>query len=122
MHEFRRKETTRALPSSGLPYQKKRLADKRELAARRGGRWRAELAGLEDDYHTALDSLLTDQQRERPPLRHRATEIDLIDAVYAVCYPGGGRAAFGGLVHSHGLPCRRAVFVFGGDDAAVLGE
>jgi hypothetical protein len=81
IHEWRRREATRETPAGALPYQKKRLADKEAQLRSEAASWRVELAGLEDDYHTALDKLLSDAQREKRPLRHPTTEIDLIDAL-----------------------------------------
>jgi uncharacterized membrane protein YphA (DoxX/SURF4 family) len=79
VHEWQRKETTRERPSSDVPFQKKRLAEKQAALAAEAGGWLAELEGVEASYHNALDAVLSGDQRSLPAMPHHTTSIDLVD-------------------------------------------
>ena len=90
IHQWQRKETTREKPDSGLPFQKKRLAEKQSMLAGEAGGWLAELKGLERNYDTALDALVDDLQRRQGPLPHHINSIDIVDDVMTYAILGIG--------------------------------
>jgi uncharacterized membrane protein YphA (DoxX/SURF4 family) len=81
VHEWRRKEATRASPSGELLYQKQRVAAKQGSLVAESAGWHGELKGFEDNYRTALATILDADQRDRPPLGQPRTSLDTVDDV-----------------------------------------
>jgi uncharacterized membrane protein YphA (DoxX/SURF4 family) len=75
VHEWRRKETTRATPAAGLPFQRKRTSEKQLALAGEAKSWKAELTGLERKYEESLEEAVgADQAMPR-----RATSLEIVD-------------------------------------------
>ena len=86
VHEWQRKETTKATPAGDLPFQKKRVADKQAALNSEANGWLGELRRTETDYRNDLFSLLDDEQRGVKPLAHHVNSLDVVDDVmkYAI--------------------------------------
>lgn len=81
VHEWHRKETTKAAQAADVPFQQQRVTAKQaELAGEANG-WQAQLKKMEADYDQALAKVLNDDQRGRAPLPHPRTSIDAVDRV-----------------------------------------
>src|SRR5262249_49938284 len=92
-----RKETTRELPSAGLPYQKKRLAANQVTLSGEARGWQSDLKELEGQYDTALAALVDPALRSQNPMPHRTTSIDLVDDVMTYVILGIGLLLLVGL-------------------------
>lgn len=98
VHEWQRKETTRERPTSDVPFQKKRIAEKQSALAAEAHGWLSELKGLEASYHNALGAVLDAEQRNLAAMPHRASSIDLVDDVMTYVILGIGLLLLVGLL------------------------
>lgn len=81
-HELDRLETAKGQPGAAdMPFQKKRLWDKRKALESQAKPWLGWLDKAEEDLHRDLADGLTEEQRRLGPAPKRSTGMDTIDKI-----------------------------------------
>lgn len=93
IHQWQRKEAGRHLPSSDMPFQKKRTTEKQGQLTGEANGWSAELKAMERKFEDSLNDLVGDEARMERPFPHRPKSIEAVDV--AMTY---GILAIGGLL------------------------